>query len=129
LSARWWHRLSRDPQRRTELDLLGGLAWNNEYFYGLDNDRSSAEAQVGQTLSHKLNSRVSLKEQLFIFPNLSRDGEYRINFDSSVVAAVTKRIGWQITVSDRYLSNPPGPFKKNDLLLTTGLRIKLGELK
>jgi len=72
---------------------------------------------------------VSLKEQLFIFPNLSRGGEYRINFDSSVVAAVTKRIGWQITVSDRYLSNPSGPFKKNDLLLTTGLRIKLGELK
>jgi small nuclear ribonucleoprotein (snRNP)-like protein len=33
------------------------------------------------------------------------------------------------TLSDRYLSNPPPGFEKNDLLLTTGLKIKLGELK
>lgn len=114
---------------RTELDLLGGLAWNREYFKGDFNDRSSAEAQVGQTLSHRFNSRVSLKEQLFLFPNLSNGGEYRVNFDTSLVTGITRRIGWQLTLSDRYLSNPPFGFEKNDLLLTTGLKIKLGELK
>jgi len=114
---------------RTELDLLGGLAWNREYFKGDFNNRSSAEAQVGQTLSHRVNSRVSLKEQLFFFPNLTNGGEYRINFDSSLVTDITRRIGWQLTLSDRYLSNPPFGFEKNDLLLTTGLKIKLGELK
>ena len=112
---------------RTELDLLGGLAWNREYFQGDFNDRSSAEAQVGQTLSHRFSPRVSLKEQLFIFPNLSNGGEYRINFDASLVTDISRRIGWQVTVSDRYLSNPPFGFEKNDLLLTTGLKIKLGK--
>lgn len=72
-------------KERTQLDLLGGLALNREFFKGLDNDRTSAEAQAGQTLSHRLNSRVTLKEQLFIFPNLSNGGEYRINFDSALV--------------------------------------------
>lgn len=114
---------------RTELDLLGGLAWNKEYFKGDFNDRSSAEAQAGQTLVHQFNSRVSLKEQLFFFPNLTRGGEYRINFDTTLVTDVTRRIGWQLTVSDRYLSNPPFGFEKNDLILTTGLKIKLGGLK
>ena len=114
---------------RTELDLLGGLAWNKEYFKGDFNDRSSAEAQAGQTLVHRFNSRVSLKEQLFLFPNLTRGGEYRINFDTTLVTDVTRRIGWQLTVSDRYLSNPPFGFEKNDLILTTGLKIKLGALK
>lgn len=114
---------------RTELDLLGGLAWNREYFKGDSNNRSSAEAQAGQTLSHRINSRVSLKEQLYFFPNLSNGGEYRINFDTSLVTDVTRRIGWQLTLSDRYLSNPPFGFEKNDLLLTTGLKIKLGDLK
>ena len=114
---------------RTELDLLGGLAWNKEYFKGDFNDRSSAEAQAGQTLVHRFNSRVSLKEQLFFFPNLTRGGEYRINFDTTLVTDVTSRIGWQLTVSDRYLSNPPFGFEKNDLILTTGLKIKLGVLK
>lgn len=112
---------------RTELDLLGGLAWNREYFQGDFNDRSSAEAQVGQTLSHRFSPRVSLKEQLFIFPNLTNGGEYRINFDASLVTDISRRIGWQVTVSDRYLSNPPFGFEKNDLLLTTGLKIKLGK--
>lgn len=114
---------------RTKLDLLGGLAWNKEYFKGDFNDRSSAEAQAGQTLEHRFNSRFSLKEQLFFFPNLTRGGEYRINFDSSLITDITRRIGWQLTLSDRYLSNPPPGFEKNDLLLTTGLKIKLGELK
>lgn len=114
---------------RTELDLLGGLAWNREYFRGDFNNRSSAEAQVGQTLSYRFSPRVSLKEQFYLFPNLSNGGEYRVNFDSSLVTDVTRRIGWQLTLSDRYLSNPPFGFEKNDLILTTGLKIKLGELK
>jgi putative salt-induced outer membrane protein YdiY len=114
---------------RTRLDLLGGLAMNREYFDGFDNDRTSLEAQVGQTLDHQLSSRVSLKEQLFIFPNLSEGGEYRINFDTSVVTDVTRRFGWHITLSDRYLSNPPPGFRQNDLLLTTGVKFKLGTIK
>ena len=114
---------------QTKLDLLGGFAWNREYFKGDSNNRSSAEAQAGQTLEHRFNSRLSLKEQLFFFPNLTRGGEYRINFDSSLVTDITRRIGWQLTLSDRYLSNPPFGFEKNDLILTTGLKIKLGELK
>jgi putative salt-induced outer membrane protein YdiY len=114
---------------RTELDLLGGLAMNREYFKGFDNDRTSLEAQIGQTLSQRVTSRMSLKEQLFFFPNLSNGGEYRINFDTSLVTDITKRIGWQLTLSDRYLSDPPFGLKQNDLLLTTGIHVKLGILK
>jgi putative salt-induced outer membrane protein len=114
---------------RTELDLLGGLDWNREYFKGDLNDHSSAEAQVGQTLTHRLSSRVSFKEQLFFFPSLSDTGRYRINFDAGLTTDITKRIGWHFTVSDHYLSNPPPGFKKNDLLLTTGLKVKLGTPK
>jgi len=114
---------------RTQLDLLGGLDWNREFFKGDFNDRSTAEAQLGQTLSHRFSSRVSFKEQLFFFPNLSDGGRYRINFDASLVTDISSRIGWQVTVSDRYLSDPPPGLEKNDLLLTTGLKIKLGKMK
>ena len=114
---------------RTQLDLLGGLDWNREYFRGDFNDRSSAEAQLGQTLSHRFSSRVSLKEQLFFFPNLTDGGTYRINFDAALVTDISRRIAWQLTLSDRYLSDPPPGLEKNDLLLTTGLKIKLGKMK
>lgn len=116
-------------EERTNLDLLAGLAMNREYFKGIDNDRTSPEVQIGQTLAHDFNARMSLKEQLFFFPNLSNGGEYRINFDTALVTSVTRRINWQLTLSDRYLSNPPLGFKQNDLLLTTGLGVKLGKIK
>lgn len=114
---------------RTKLDLLGGLAMNREFFDGDDNDRTSLEAQLGQTLNHQITPRLAFTEQLFFFPNLSDGGEYRINFDASLVADITRRIGWQVTLSDRYLSNPPGGARQNDLILTTGLKVKLGTVK
>lgn len=114
---------------RTKLDLLGGLDMNKEYFNGPDNNRTSLEAQLGQTLDHKFSKRLSLKETLYFFPNLSNAGEYRINFDTSVVMDLNRRLAWQITLSDRYLSNPPEGSRQNDLLLTTGLKVKLGTIK
>jgi hypothetical protein len=60
---------------------------------------------------------------------LSRSGEYRVNFDGALVTDISRRIAWQLTLSDRYLSDPPLGFEKNDLILTTGLKIKLGEVK
>ncbi len=113
---------------RTELDLLGGIDWNREFFKGDLNDRSTAEAQLGQTLSHRFSPRVSLKQQFYFFPNLSEGGEYRINFDASLITDISRRIGWQLTLSDRYLSSPPPGLEKNDLLLTTGLKVKLGKV-
>jgi putative salt-induced outer membrane protein YdiY len=111
---------------RAELDILGGVDWNKEYFEGDLNDRSSAELQLGQTLSWRLGSRAALKEQFFVFPNLSEGGKYRLNFDTTLATDITRWIGWQLTLSDRYLSNPPEGLKKNDLLLTTGLSFKIG---
>jgi len=113
---------------RTKLDLLGGVDMSREYFQGLNNDRTSAEAQLGQTLDHRLRPRVTLREQLYFFPNLSEGGEYRINFDAALAADLNRRLAWQVTVSDRYLSNPPSGLKQNDLLLTTGLRVRVGRL-
>jgi hypothetical protein len=52
---------------RTKLDLLGGLDVSREFFEGNDNDRTSLEAQLGQTLDHRLTPRLSLTEQLFFF--------------------------------------------------------------
>lgn len=112
---------------RTELDIYGGAAWNKEFFRGDFNDRSSAEGQVGQDLVFRLSPRATFKERFVLFPNLSDMGEYRLNFDAGLNTSVTKTIGWHVTASDRYISNPLPGLKKNDLLLTTGVNVKLGK--
>jgi putative salt-induced outer membrane protein YdiY len=112
---------------RTHLDVFGGGAYNREWF-DVAPDRNSAEIQVGQSLSFHLGDRTTVAEQFVVFPNLSDAGEYRINFDTAATTAITKRLGWQFAVSDRFLSNPPPGFERNDLIVTTGLTFRLGRL-
>ena len=110
---------------RATVDLFGGGSVNKEYF-STALKRTSGEALVGEEIALKLSSRTSMKERAAFFPNMSETGEYRLNFDTSVVTAIKSWLGWQITLSDRYLSNPVIGAKSNDVLLSTGLRVTFG---
>lgn len=111
---------------RTALDLFGGGALNKEYFStGLK--RTTGEVLAGEELTYKLSNRTLLKERAVFFPNLSQSGEYRLNFDASAITNINKWLGWHVTFSDRYLSNPVPGAKSNDVLLTTGLRVNFGK--
>lgn len=107
---------------RTTFDLSGGFAYNREFFStGLQ--RNSAEVVLGDELLHKFNQSVTLSQRLFFYPNITNTGNYRINFDIALVAAINKWLGWNVTFSDRYLSNPIPGNRKNDMIFTTGLRL------
>ncbi|MGE5647547.1 MAG: YdiY family protein [Acidobacteriota bacterium] len=104
------------------LDVLGGMALNREFF--VDNtNRTSAEALLGQEGLYKLRDRMTFREKLTFYPNLTDRGDYRMNFDASLVTALSKWLGWQFTFSDRYLSNPVLGRKKNDQIFSMGLRL------
>lgn len=109
----------------TMLDLFGGASFNQEFFTN-DITRRTAEVLVGNELSYKLTGNVVFKERLAIYPNVSDLGEFRGQFDTSLLTKLNNWLGWQITLSDRYLSNPLPGIQKNDLLMTTGLRLTFG---
>ena len=111
---------------RTRLDLFAGGSYNREKFStGLT--RNSAEALVGEELSYKLSDNTTLAQRAVLYPNLSQFGEYRFAFDLTGVTRLTRQLGFQVTISDRYQSNPLPGIKKNDLLLTTGIRVTFGD--
>jgi putative salt-induced outer membrane protein YdiY len=111
---------------RTLLDLFAGGAYQKEYF-STSLRRNSAELVLGESLSQQLSDRFSLTQKLSFYPNLSDTGEFRIAFDAAAITKLNKWLSWQVSLSDRYLSNPPIPeVKKNDTLLTTGLRVTFG---
>jgi putative salt-induced outer membrane protein YdiY len=112
---------------KTELDLFGGAAWNKTWFIGPN--RSSAEVLVGNTLKHKFNDRVKIQQGFTLYPSLSNGGEYRFIFDSTLTADVTKRMGWFVTLADRYNSLPLAGVQKNDYLFATGLKWSFGKIK
>lgn len=106
------------------LALVGGAAWNREAFSPgtrPDFTRKSAEAYWGNDFNYKLNARTSLVQSFRMFNNLSETGTYRMNFDIGAATQLTKWLNWNVSLSDRYLSNPVAGRKNNDLLYTTGL--------
>ena len=111
---------------RVRLALFSGGSFNQENFSS-GVTRRSAEGLAGQELSYRLSSRVKFTERGIAYANLSDPGEYRLTLDGSLVTRISGRFGWHVTVSDRFLSNPILGTRKNDLLLTTGVRLTFGE--
>lgn len=89
--------------------------------------RKNGEADLGETFNAKLNNRTTLTEQFSVFPNVSDTGSYRFQFDTTAATKLKNWLSWQVTYSDRYLSDPLPGFKKNDLILSTGVRLTFGK--
>jgi putative salt-induced outer membrane protein YdiY len=111
--------------KATILDLYGGGAFNQSY-YSTPLTQKTGEINAGEFFSHAVSSRTMFSERLDLYPNISDTGEYRYTFDSHAVTKLNNWLGWQVAFDDLYTSNPPTGIKKNDLILSTGLRFTFG---
>ena len=118
-----YHAITTKP---TQLDLRLGADANREFFNtGLN--RTSAEILFGEDLSHKFARATSIEQRFAFFSNVSDTGAFRVNFDTTAVTAIRRWLSWQVTISDRYLSNPVPGRKKNDILFSTGVRLNFAK--
>jgi YD repeat-containing protein len=130
--------------KKMQFDVFAGAGYNQEFFgaYTLPNPtppppttafpavtQRNAEANVGETFSAKLGSRSTFSETFNYFPNLSGPSGYRYTFNSVISTAISRWLGWQFSLNDNFLSNPPTGIKRNDLILSTGLRLAFGTPK
>ena len=117
----------------TTFDVFGGGDYEHESFSPNPPlvpgslTRNTAEIDLGEELNWKLSNRVSVSERFSLFPNLSNTGDYRFQFDGTAATKLKSWLSWQVTVADRYLSNPLTGLKSNDELLSTGLRLTFGK--
>jgi putative salt-induced outer membrane protein YdiY len=118
--------------KNTTFDVFGGGDYEQEFFaanatFPTGLTRKTGEAVMGEEFDTKLNGRTTLSEKFSLYPNMSNTGEYRFQFDTTAATKLKNWLGWQVTYSDRYLSNPLTGLKKNDVLLSTGLRLTFGK--
>lgn len=111
---------------RFRFDLLGGGSFNRELF-STGERRSSGEALFGNEVQFQLSSRTSLTERAVVYPNLTDTGEFRVTFDSSVITRLSDHLSWQLTLANHYVSSPAEGARRNDLLMTTGIRLSFGD--
>lgn len=121
----------------TTFDVFAGGSFDQEFFGAIPATattpavaavtRKSGEVVLGEDLNMKLNKRTTLSEQYSIYPNVSDTGSYRFQFDTTAATKLKNWLSWQVTYSDRFLSDPLPGLKKNDLLLSTGVRLTFGK--
>jgi putative salt-induced outer membrane protein len=125
---------------RTTFDVFGGITYERDAFgsYTLvgpppvlipSSTTNSAAAIIGEEFDMKFNKRTGLTERFSVYPNLTNTGNFRSQFDASLVTQFKTWLSWQITISDSYINFPPPGLKDNDLLLSTGLRVTWGKAK
>jgi putative salt-induced outer membrane protein YdiY len=128
--------------KNTTFDIFAGAGYNQQYFssYMLANatppplfnsfaavTQRNGTALVGEELDTKLNSRTTFVENFTYYPGVGSNAGYRFTFNASSATKVKNWLGFQVTFSDNYISNPPFGIKGNDLLLSTGLRATFGK--
>jgi putative salt-induced outer membrane protein len=123
--------------KATTFDLFAGGDYDQDYFGAIAATatapakaavtRKNGEVDLGETFNAKINNRTTLTEQFSLFPNVSDTGSYRFQFDATGATKLKNWLSWQVTYSDRYLSDPLPGFKKNDLILSTGVRLTFGK--
>src|SRR5579871_4992835 len=93
-----------DQFQSLDLRFVAGGDYEREDFTTLN--RNSGEANFGDDLLHKFTATTSVTQAFRFYPNLTDTGQYRANFDLTIVTAVKKWLGWYVTASDRFVSNP-----------------------
>jgi small nuclear ribonucleoprotein (snRNP)-like protein len=107
---------------RGKLDLLAGVDFNRSSF-STPLTQKSAELYWGDEYNLKLSGSTSFVQSYRMFNNLTTTGSYRVNFDAGLSTKLSKRLTWNLSISDRYLNRPAAGRKSNDFLYTTGLGI------
>jgi putative salt-induced outer membrane protein YdiY len=111
--------------KKTALSFQAGADYERENFTTLL--RNSAELNFGDDLLWKASAATSVTQSFRIFPNMSDTGQYRMNFDITGVTAIKKWLGWHLTFSDLFLSDPLPGRLRNDVVLSTGLRVSFAK--
>lgn len=124
-----WHAINKTD---TTLDLLGGINYTRESYSATalnpTVNRNLPGLTFGDDFMHKFNARTSVTEHFYFYPDLSDISQYRMSLDASGVTKINNWLGWQVSLSDRYVTNPPVPgTKSNDVILSTGLTITLAQ--
>jgi hypothetical protein len=126
-----WHAINHP---NTTLDVLAGLNYTRESYSGAtvvtahaSVNRNFPAITVGEDFAKKLGGPTSFTEHFYFYPDLSDINQYRFSLDAGSVTQINKWLGWQTTVSDRYITNPPilGT-KSNDFVLSTGVNLAFG---
>lgn len=118
----------------TTFDVLGGVGYTDARYHvvqtiGGETDKrfNSVGLFLGEESTHKLSDTVFAKQRLEYYPGLTGVKAQLLKFNASLSVAMTKSTALTVGLVDTYNSKVAAGQKKNDLTLTTGVSMTLGQ--
>lgn len=109
----------------TNVSLLGGFSYVNEQYRhgdGSPKPRSStAMGQAGLEMEHYLNSRIRLYVDATVSPDFRNHGRYLFGADAGLRVPLNGFLTWNLSLFDRYDSEPPLAVYRNDWGIISGV--------
>jgi putative salt-induced outer membrane protein len=111
----------------TTFDFLAGGNYTRETYgngAAIAVDRNLGGITLGENFTHKFGKSTTFTEVFYFYPDLSDTSEYRLSLDAASVTKINKWLGWQTSLTDRYVTNPPiAGTKSNDVIFSTGINV------
>jgi putative salt-induced outer membrane protein len=111
----------------TTFDFLAGGNYTRENYgngVGIAVDRSLGGITLGENFMHKFGKSTTFTEVFYFYPDLSDTSQYRFSLDAASVTKINKWLGWQTSLTDRYVTDPPiAGTKSNDVIFSTGINV------
>ncbi len=119
---------------KAQIDLTGGLVWTHEHYSAIPVSATEPTAvpteinnfialDIGEQYTQKFGAKSSFTEEGYFDPDMNQLGQYRVNVNATLNTEINKVFGWQTTLNDIDVTNPPPGTRDNDIILTTGLSI------
>ncbi len=128
-----WHAVK---NARTTLDILLGGNYTHESYSDVASpapppatysySQSLGALTIADALTYKLGKSTVVTQAFSLYPDISDTSQYRFTFNLGTVTKFNKWLGWQNSVTDVFVSNPPiavPRIERNDLQISTGLNI------
>jgi putative salt-induced outer membrane protein YdiY len=87
-------------------------------------EKTYATLRVAERFEHKFSDHARLWQSAEFLPEVKNFGNYLLNVEVGVAAALTKKIELTVMLQDNYASRPAAGRKSNDLKLISGITYK-----
>ena len=121
---------------KATLDVLVGANYTHESYADVASpnpppatysySQSLGALTLADAFNYKLGKSTVVTQAFTLYPDLSDTSQYRFTFNFGTVTKINKWLGWQNSVSDVFVSNPPiavPRIERNDLQISTGLNM------
>lgn len=115
-------------------EVFGGIGWRTDRFTGagaqiggkLRRHYDTAEALIGEESAHRLSENTVWQQRVMLLPSLKGGGDFRVVAESVLSVAMSRHLVLTLSVSDRYDRQASAPIKRNDVLVFTGINLRVG---